>query len=56
MERYADLEGRVRFNASRVHVALPLGRRHRELDENRFLSAIDGVPWLAGRRVEFGGG
>jgi hypothetical protein len=56
LERYADLEGRVRFNSSTVSVVLPLGRRNRELYESGLLAPIDGAPWLGGRRIEFGGG
>jgi hypothetical protein len=56
LERYADLEGRVRFDDSSVHVDLPLGRRHQELRENGFLAPVSGVPWFGDRRVEFGGG
>ena len=37
-------------------VALPLGRRHQELLDHGLLAPVDGVPWLGGRRVEFGGG
>jgi hypothetical protein len=56
LERYADLEGLVRFDARSVKVALPLGRRHQELLDHGLLAPVDGVPWLGGRRVEFGGG
>lgn len=56
VELYADFDGRVRFEARRVHVALPLGRRHLELRENGLLAPVGGVPWLGGRRIEFGGG
>lgn len=56
LERYGDLEARVRFDSSSVKVSLPLGRRHRELHENGFLAPISGVPWLGTRRIEFGGG
>jgi hypothetical protein len=56
LERHADLEGRVRFDASSVHIDLPLGRRHQELRENGFLAPVSGIPWFGDRRVEFGGG
>jgi hypothetical protein len=56
VERYSDLEGRIRFDASSVHVDLPLGRRHQELRENGFLAPVLNVPWFGDRSVEFGGG
>jgi hypothetical protein len=56
LERYGDFEGRIRFDSASVKVCLPLGRRHRELNENGFLAPISGVPWLGRRRIEFGGG
>jgi len=56
LERFADLEGRIRFDAASVKVDLPLGRRHQELRENGLLAPVDGVPWFGRRRIEFGGG
>jgi hypothetical protein len=56
LERYADLEGRIRFTPTSINVSLPLGRRHQELRENGLLAPVVGVPWFGRRRVEFGGG
>jgi hypothetical protein len=56
LERYADLEGRIRLDSRSVKVALPLGRRHQELLDHGLLAPVDGVPWLGGRRIEYGGG
>jgi hypothetical protein len=35
---------------------LPLGRRLQALDKAGLLAPVAAVPWLGGRRVEFGGG
>jgi hypothetical protein len=56
LERFGDLSARVRIEAERVHVRLPLGRRQADLREHGFLADIADVPWLAGRVVEFTGG
>lgn len=56
LERFGDLSARVRIEAERVHVRLPLGRRQADLREHGFLADISDVPWLAGRVVEFTGG
>jgi hypothetical protein len=56
IERFADLDARVRFDARCVSVRLPLGRRYQELFDSGLLASVSGVPWLAGRRVEFNGG
>ena len=56
LERFGDLSARVRIEADRVHVRLPLGRRQADLREHGFLADIANVPWLAGRVVEFTGG
>ena len=56
LERFGDLSARVRIEAERVHVRLPLGRRQADLREHGFLADIAHVPWLAGRVVEFTGG
>jgi hypothetical protein len=56
LERFGDLEASVRFEPDRVHVKLPLGRRHRDLLEHGMLGDVHGVPWLDGRRVELSGG
>jgi hypothetical protein len=56
VERFCDLDARVTFDANSAVVRLPLGRRHHELLENGLLSPVRDIPWLEGRRVEFGGG
>jgi hypothetical protein len=56
LERFGDLSARVRIEADRVTVRLPLGRRHADLYEHGWLADVPGVPWLAGRVVEFAGG
>jgi hypothetical protein len=56
LERYADLEARVRFDDSSVVVTLPLGRRHQELHAAGLLAPVSDVPWLDGRLVEYRGG
>jgi hypothetical protein len=56
LHRYCDLDARVRFDRDSVLVSLPLGRRHQELDEAGLLAPVNGVPWLDGRRIDFGGG
>ena len=56
LERFGDLSARVRIEADRVQVRLPLGRRSADLREHGFLTTIPHVPWLAGRFVEFTGG
>ena len=56
LERFGDLSARVRIEADRVQVRLPLGRRSADLREHGFLTNIPHVPWLAGRFVEFTGG
>jgi hypothetical protein len=56
LERFGDLDARVRFGGRAVSVRLPLGRRYRDLYEHGLLEAVAEVPWLDGRRVEFTGG
>jgi hypothetical protein len=56
VERFCDLDGRISFDRNSVVVRLPLGRRHQELSDNGLLSPVRDIPWLEGRRVEFGGG
>jgi hypothetical protein len=56
LERLSDLDARVRFDSDTVVVRLPMGRRYQELRESGLLQPVAGVPWLAGRRVEFSGG
>ena len=56
LERFGDLSARVRIEADRVQVRLPLGRRSADLREHGLLTDIPRVPWLGGRFVEFTGG
>ena len=56
LERFGNLEGRLRFTPTAVEIRLPLGRRQRDLYEHRLLGDVHQVPWLNGRRVEFFGG
>jgi hypothetical protein len=56
LERFGDLDARVRFSYSSVVVRLALGRRHRELSDAGLLAPLAEIPWLAGRRLEFTGG
>lgn len=56
VERFYDLNARVRFTESHVRVRLPLGRRRSDLEAAGLLSDVSGVPWFGRRRVEFTGG
>jgi hypothetical protein len=56
LERFGDLDARVRFREHSVHVVLPLGRRHHDLFEHRLLEPVRDAVWLGGRVLEFGGG
>lgn len=56
LERFGDLEARVRFRADSVQVLIPLGRRHRDLFDHRLLDPVRDAVWLGGRVLEFGGG
>jgi len=56
LERFSDLDARVRFDSETVVVRLPMGRRYQELRESGLLQSVAGVPWFAGRRMEFSGG
>jgi len=56
IRRLGDLDGRVRVDADRVTVRMPLGRRHADLGDSGLLRTLDGVPWLQGRRLELVGG
>jgi hypothetical protein len=55
IERFADLDARVRFDSEHIQVRLPLGRRYQELFESGLLTPVSGVPWLSARRLEFSG-
>ena len=56
LQRFGDLDARVRFDDEAVRVRLPLGRRHQELSRGGLLAPVRDLPWLEGRRVEFSGG
>ena len=56
LERFSDLDARVRFDSESVIVRLPMGRRYQELRDSGLLQPVGGVPWFTGRRVEFSGG
>jgi hypothetical protein len=56
LNRFADLDGQVRFEQDTVRVRLPLGRRYRELFDCGLLSDVRSVPWLPGRTVSFAWG
>jgi hypothetical protein len=56
LERLGDLSAHIRFSDETVAVGLPLGRRQSELFEAGLLAPVSGVPWFAGRRLEFGWG
>lgn len=56
LERFGNLDARVRFEAKAVKVRLPLGRRYQDLYEHGLLFDVPGVPWLDGRVLEFSGG
>ena len=55
LERFCDLDGRVRFSPETITVRLPLGRRHQELLQRGLLSPVRDIPWFGGRPVELGG-
>ncbi|HJZ80439.1 MAG TPA: hypothetical protein VKD91_08835 [Pyrinomonadaceae bacterium] len=56
MERFRDLDARVRFSRDSIRVRLPLGRRFQDLHEHRLLDDVKDVPWLGGRTLQFSGG
>jgi hypothetical protein len=56
LERFGDLDARVRFDDDGVHVRMPLGRRHQDLLAHGLLRDVNGVPWLGGRTLRFAGG
>lgn len=53
LARFGDLDGRVSFDAEKVRVHVPLGRRYQDLLEHGFFANIPDAPWLGGRVVEF---
>jgi hypothetical protein len=56
LERFGDLDARVRFDPGQVRVALPLGKRSLDLARHHLLDDVAGVPWFGGRVVRFSGG
>jgi hypothetical protein len=56
LERFRDLDARVKFTGDEIEVKLPLGRRRQDLLDHRLLDEIRAVPWLGLRRVRFSGG
>jgi hypothetical protein len=56
IERFGDLEARVRFSPGEVVVKLPLGKRSMDLSRHGLLDDVPGVPWFGGRVVRFSGG
>ena len=56
IERFGDLEARVRFSPGEVLVKLPLGKRSMDLSRHGLLDDVTGVPWYGGRVVRFSGG
>ena len=56
IERFGDLDARVRFSPDEVLVKLPLGKRSMDLSRHGLLDDVTGVPWYGGRVVRFSGG
>lgn len=56
LQRFGDLDARVRFEEKTVRVRLPLGSRYLELYRHGFLDPVQRTPWLGGRVLEFSGG
>lgn len=56
LERFRDLDARVRFDLRAVTVRLALGRRSRDLYEHGLIADIHKVPWFCGRTLRFSGG
>jgi hypothetical protein len=56
LDRFADLDALVRFEADAVRVRLPLGRRHADLLRAGLLADVTDVVWLGGRTLTFSGG
>ncbi|MCU7919039.1 MAG: hypothetical protein KZQ95_11855 [Candidatus Thiodiazotropha sp. (ex Epidulcina cf. delphinae)] len=54
-ERLHDLEARVRVDQHRVRVSLALGQRYFDLRDKGVLHQVAGVPWFAGRTLDFSG-
>jgi hypothetical protein len=56
LSRFRDLEARVRVDAERVSVLLPLGRRFFDLRDHGFLDDVQGIPWFGDRVLAFASG
>lgn len=56
LERFGNLDAKVRFTSTAIQVHLPRGRRQRDLHEHGLLADVHRIPWLDGRTVEFFGG
>jgi len=56
LERFSDLEARVRFRPDEILVKLPLGKRSIDLSRHGLLDDVAGVPWYGGRVMRFSGG
>jgi hypothetical protein len=55
LARFRDLDARVRFEADRIRIRIPLGRRHADLMHHAVLGEFR-VPWLDERTIDLGGG
>ncbi len=56
IERFSDLDARVRFSPGEVLIKLPRGKRSIDLSRHGLLDDVAGVPWFGGRVVRFSGG
>ncbi|MFE9006504.1 hypothetical protein ACFYOY_30925 [Streptomyces sp. NPDC007875] len=56
LDRFADLEATVRFEAAAVRVRVPMGRRHADLLRGGLLADVPDVAWLGGRTLTFSAG
>ncbi|MET0420011.1 MAG: hypothetical protein ABW022_28695, partial [Actinoplanes sp.] len=56
VERFGDLSAMVARTPDAVHVRLPLGRRHADLDHHGLLADLPDAFWLGGRVISFSGG
>jgi len=56
LARFRDLDARVAFDADRISVRFPLGRRHADLLRHGLVGEFSGIPWLGGRTLDLAGG
>jgi len=56
LERFRDLDARVRYARDTVRVSLPLGRRFYDLRDHGLLRDVTDAPWLDGRALVFESG